>query len=177
MTRPPRVRPDAVLYLDFDGVLHHEDVRGGRGHPTKFGPDVGKGHRLFQHAGLLEELLAPYPVVRIVLSTSWVRVKGYSYCVDHLPPGLAARCCGATWHSAMRPLEHVWQDTPRGRQVLADVERRTPVSWLALDDDASGWTPFEERVVLTDPEHGIAHARVREQVVSALERHFRECGR
>jgi hypothetical protein len=62
-----------VLYLDLDGCLHPDAVYekpGSGGGPFIFGyPD----HRLFEHARLLEDVLAPYPRVRIVLSTSWVR--------------------------------------------------------------------------------------------------------
>ncbi len=60
-------RPD-ILYLDYDGVLHPEDVWR---HPKRgihFG-SAGAGHRLFEHAGLLDEVLRPYPQVRVVLYT------------------------------------------------------------------------------------------------------------
>lgn len=64
---PAPARHRAVLYLDYDGVLHHEDVR--------WRPRVGAymnatGFRLFEHANLLDVLLRPFPELRIVLSTS-----------------------------------------------------------------------------------------------------------
>jgi hypothetical protein len=70
--RAPARTGGRVLYLDFDGVLHPEDVWRRPG----WGPYVASppGHQLFEHADLLVELLAPYPDLRIVLSTSWVRV-------------------------------------------------------------------------------------------------------
>lgn len=72
MTISPRQRGGRLLYLDFDGVLHPEDVwrRPGWGVFVARPP----GHRVFKNAALLEEVLAPYPEIRIVLSTSWVRV-------------------------------------------------------------------------------------------------------
>jgi len=54
---PARGRDGLLLYLDFDGVLHHENVI--------FRPRKGAclvapaGHSLFQHAGLLAEILIP----------------------------------------------------------------------------------------------------------------------
>ncbi len=47
-----------VLYLDFDGVLHPEDVW----RRPKFGPYVATppGHTLFEDASLLVALLNPY---------------------------------------------------------------------------------------------------------------------
>ena len=141
-----------VLYLDFDGVLHHANVRW---HPKRgVYLDAPRAFRLFQHVELLEALLAPYGDVRIVLSTSWVRVLGYQRALKQLPPRLRQRVVGATYHSSMH--EAAFAMLPRGVQVLDDIERRQPRDWLALDDDASGWTPQDERrVLLTDPVHGL----------------------
>ena len=148
-----RGRGELVLYLDFDGVLHHEDVRR---HPRRgIYLNAPPEYRLFQHAPLLEALLQPHPDVRIVLSSSWVRALGYSRAVKRLPPGLQARVIGATYHSRMN--ERLFTLLPRGIQVLDDVERRAPKEWLALDDDASGWPKeHEHRVVLTDERLGLS---------------------
>ena len=148
-----RGREELVLYLDFDGVLHHEDVRW---HPRRgIYLNAPPEYRLFQHAPLLEALLQPHPNVRIVLSSSWVRALSYSRAVKRLPPGLQARVIGATYHSSMH--EMAFAMLPRGAQVLDDVDRRQPADWLALDDDASGW-PKEHghRVVLTDERLGLS---------------------
>lgn len=71
--KPPRVEGGLVLYFDFDGVLHHENVfwRPRRG--AYAGPP---GFTLSEHAALLDELLAPIPEVGIVLSTSGGRQYG-----------------------------------------------------------------------------------------------------
>ena len=95
------------------------------------------GHRPFQHADVLASLLRPYPTVKIVLSTNWVRRFGYIVAAAYLPDRLRARCDGATWHPEMD--QTLFERTPRGEQVLADVTRRTPSEWLALDDDTRGW--------------------------------------
>jgi hypothetical protein len=56
-----------ILYLDFDGVLHDD--------AAYCSPDRGMyldtpGRTLFEWMPILDELLAPYPELRVVLSTS-----------------------------------------------------------------------------------------------------------
>lgn len=127
-----------ILYLDYDGVLHHENCYW---HARRGAYLVApEGHTLFQHVGLLEELLAPYPDIQIVLSTSWVRRLGYSRTAKRLPSALRQRVIGATYHSLMNRDE--FEATSRGMQIWADVMRRKPRAWLALDDDWEGWPEF-----------------------------------
>ncbi|WP_429334486.1 HAD domain-containing protein [Paraburkholderia sp. 35.1] len=101
-------------------------------------------------------MLDPYPDVRIVLSTSWVIVYRSVLKVAHrLPAGLRARVVGATFHGEMDVSR--FREMPRGRQVCADIVRRRPVAWLALDDNGDGWLSWaREHLVLTDPVLGIA---------------------
>lgn len=161
-----------VLYLDFDGVLHPEDVYR---HPRRgifIGPK-GAGHTLFQHAGLLQELLQPYPDVGIVLSTSWVRVLSFSQARRRLPSALSERVVGATYHSSMDVV--VFAAMERGHQVLADVGRRRPGRWVALDDDGEGWPEsVRARLVLTDPLDGLAAPAVLQRAVEVFGREFGE---
>lgn len=135
-TRPPWGRDGLILYLDFDGVLHHENCLWS----PKLGPYLCAPVRytLFQHAELLAQLLAPYPEVSIVLSTTWIRRYGVAASAKRLPEGLQKRVIGGTFHSRhMR--EDEFQYLLRGQQVFHDVQRRRPRDWLALDDDGEGW--------------------------------------
>ena len=156
---------ELVLYLDYDGVLHHENVRR---HPRRgIYLDAPPEFTLFQHAALLEALLQPYPAVRIVLSTSWVRALGYSRAVKRLPAGLREKVIGATYHSNMHA--GAFALLPRGVQVLDDVERRAPRDWLALDDDGSGWPKeHQKRLVLTDERLGLSAPGLSELISSKL---------
>ena len=152
------IRGGAVLYLDFDGVLHHENCVW---HPRRGAYLVAPSEFiLFQHAELLAELLAPYPEVKIVLSTSWVLQYGYATTAKRLPVSLRQRCVGATFHSrAMGKSE--FRDVPRGIQVWEDVQRRQPVDWLALDDNPEGWSPgCLGHFVQTHQHHGISEPTV-----------------
>ncbi|MFC5431080.1 HAD domain-containing protein [Paraburkholderia denitrificans] len=108
LTGPPGELPNVpplrrvgghVLYLDFDGVLHPHNVYAKR----DSGPFlVGyPGHELFEHCALLEEVLEPYPELRIVLSTSWVRhYRSVSHVARRLTHGLKARVVGGTFTGA-----------------------------------------------------------------------------
>lgn len=156
--KSPAGRNGLVLYLDFDGVLHHENVR----ISTKCGPFLlaPARYRLFQHADLLAELLAPFPEVQIVLSTSWSVRYGVTGAAKRLPTELQSRVIGGTFHNRyMRKDE--FQYMARGEQVIADVQRRQPRDWLALDDAEDGWTgPHASHWVHTHMYEGISDPEI-----------------
>jgi HAD domain in Swiss Army Knife RNA repair proteins len=156
---------ELILFLDFDGVLQHENVLW---HPRRgaylFAP---ARYTLFQHVPLLEQVLEPYPEVKIVLSTSWVVRCGYSKTLKRLPVGLRERCIGATYHSQM--LGDSFKYLPRGEQVSNDAARRRPRGWLALDDDVIGWPDATKaNLVQTDPYEGISETAVLEELTAKL---------
>lgn len=135
-----------MLYLDYDGVLHHENVLW---HPRRVVYAGPPGFVLFEHAALLDELMAPYPQMSIVLSTSWVRTYGCYGAAQRLPEGLGRRVIGATFHNQMN--EQLLLMKPRGKQMIEDVARRRPIGWLALDDTDEGWPDHpSDRVIVTD---------------------------
>lgn len=144
-----------VLYLDFDGVLHHENVWW---HPKRGAYIFETHYQLFEHLELLEQLLAPYPAVQIVLSTSWVRRYGMTKSAKFLGP-LRERVIGTTFHSRMDV--ELFSEMPRGLQVWSDVVRRRPAKWLALDDVDDGW-PAEAQgnFLKTDDVLGISESSV-----------------
>lgn len=177
-TPPPRVRGGPVLYLDFDGVLHHEDVCVDRKLGLYFGKVAqshGKEHRhshqLFEHAPLLESLLDPYPDVRIVFSTSWVGWRGYEHARARLPASMAQRCIGATFRKRM--VRDQFFDTPRGMQIWLDVTRRNPATWLAIDDTDADWpASCREQLVCSDTQWGICEPGVLANLKEALAKAF-----
>jgi hypothetical protein len=162
---PTRGTGAPILYLDFDGVLHTHSCYV---HP-KHGPFVNPPHKLFEHAPVLERCLIPYPDIRIVLSTSWVNVKSFSYALKRLPPVLQARVIGATYHSSMEP--KTFESIPRGQQVLEDVKRRQPSWWIALDDDTKDWPEaFITNLVATDGDLGLGNLDTAEVLRNRLDR-------
>ena len=154
-----------VLYLDYDGVLHHENVLW---HPSigsyLSAPDE---YVLFQHSELLESLLAPYPQVAIVLSTSWSVRYGCAKAAKNLRPSLRMRVIGATYHAKMS--KQTFLSMPRGAQVWADVTRRRPRKWLALDDNDEGWPSHAgEHFLKTHKHEGISESTVLEDLKARL---------
>ena len=154
------------MYLDFDGVLHHENVWW----HARIGPylQAPEEYKLFQHLPLLESVLAPYPNVKIILSTSWARRYGCSKASKRLGPQLRQRVLDATFERRMN--EDAFMDLPRGQQVWNDVQKRQPEGWLALDDDADGWPPESEgHFIQTDKTDGISNPEVLHKLKAALE--------
>lgn len=146
-----------ILYLDFDGVLHDDAVY--------YSPDRGMylhtpRRVLFEWMPILDELLAPYPELMVVLSTSWVRAQGLAYATSRLSPSLRSRVVGATFDN--RHVQKAEFDLlPRGLQVWQDIERRAPVGWFAIDNDAAGWPQHcLDRLVLTEDTLGLSDIRV-----------------
>ena len=68
----PKGAGENVLYLDYDGVLHHESCYWHARKGPYLNVPEGENNVLFRHAPLLAEMLEPYPDLKIVLSTSWV---------------------------------------------------------------------------------------------------------
>jgi hypothetical protein len=65
---------------------------------------------------------------------------------------------------------YAFREMSRGSQVLADVGRRRPTVWLALDDVDEGWGTERENLVVTDLVRGIEEPAVLERLRTALMR-------
>jgi len=143
-----------ILFLDFDGVIHPDTV-----FLTPRGPLLRGSGELFMWASILDDELASYPDVKIVLSTSWVRKLGFSRAKKRLPKGLQDRIIGSTWHSSMSKVwaDQIWWDqASRHEQILRYVARAKITNWIALDDDSEGWASSDlGRLLKTDPSQGL----------------------
>jgi hypothetical protein len=166
--KPDPASPNlAVLYLDFDGVLHDDAVY--------WSPKIGihiltPDRTLFEWMPILESLLVPYPEVKIVLSTSWVRARSFNFAKRQLAPALQGRVIGATFHNREMS-KCVFDCMSRGAQVLADVQRRRPAAWLALDNDDQNWPAnCRENLIKTEDHLGLSapevQAAIRERLAS-----------
>lgn len=162
-----------ILFLDFDGVLHPDAAFLDKGRPV-----LRAEGKLFMWAPFLVEALAPHPHVKIVLSTSWVRVRSFSRARNALPDPLRKRVIGATWHTAMgqsdysgvRPASSWWDDATRYQQIVRYVERARFERWIAIDDDGEAWAESARgRLILTDPDKGISDPLALEQLQARLE--------
>lgn len=154
-----------ILYLDFDGVLHDEEVYF---HPRRGIYINTPGRTLFEWMPILEELLAPYPEVQIVLSTSWVRVRNYSYARKQLSRSLQARVIGATFHSRFMRKED-FARMPRGQQIADDAAWRQPELWFAIDDDYLDWPDdCKDKLIRTYGDKGISDIAVQASIRRVL---------
>lgn len=166
--KPPKGRGGCVLYLDFDGVLHHQNVLW---HPKRGAYlHAPAGYTLFQHAQLLAGLLKPFPDVQIVLSTSWALQYGVTGAAKRLPEALRARVVGGTFHSRHMRRQEFQFEKSRGLQVYEDVQRRRPRDWLALDDTNEGWPPEAVgHFIQTDENEGISAPHVLTEIKKKLQ--------
>jgi hypothetical protein len=167
-------RARAVLYLDFDGVLQSEHVYT---HPKRgiyLDQARAPGRTLFEWAPLLEAALLLAPDIKIVLSTTWARRPGFDKAMKRLPATVQKRVMGATYHSRIHGSDIVRKqsfiDASRGMQVWADVTRRKPQFWCALDDDTFGWPAWcRDNLIACNGEVGLSdpatYAALCEQLV------------
>lgn len=155
------------IYLDFDAVLHHDAVFI---HPTKGIYIREPGFTLFEWMPILDELLEAHLDVGIILSTSWVRVKSFSYARSRLSSALQKRVIGATFHKGQMSKE-LFAQLPRASQILGDVSRRglREEDWIAIDDDADGW-PFmyARNLIRTGLASGISDPAVQAEIKAWL---------
>ena len=153
-----------ILFLDYDGVLHPDAAYLVHGRP-----ELRAEGDLFMWAPILQDILAPYPDAQIVLSTSWVRVLGFSRARDFLPENLRRRVIGGTWHSAMgrhaegsHKIERNWFAlASRYDQIATYIQRASShiVDWIAIDDDGVGWDPnMLDHLILTERNLGLSDA-------------------
>jgi len=154
-----------VCYLDYDGCLHDDAVY--------WRPDCGiylatPSRTLFEWMPILEGLLEPYPQVKIVLSTSWVRMRDFTFAKRQLSPALQTKVIGATFHNReMRKDE--FDLLSRGQQIFADVERRRPQAWFAIDNDVGWWPPLVlNHLVRTEDRLGLSDISVQEAIQAVL---------
>lgn len=155
------------LFLDYDGPLHPDLVYRQNGKIVL----RADGLQLFAYASILVDILAPFPNVKIVLATSWVRVLGFDKAKSYLPPELQRKVVGSTYHSAM---DHEkpgrFEAISRFQQISQYVRRHDIQDWIAIDNDAEGW-PDEQRhrLVHVDDWLGLFEARAREELRTKLE--------
>lgn len=169
------VRPPTALYLDLDGVVQHQAVMWHHRRGIYMSPTEAPGRTLFEWLPFLVEALAPFPDVRLVLSSSWCIRPGYGNTLKRLPAELRTRFIGGTFHRRVHGPDYSaileFQAQPRWQQVLQDVERRKPRQWLAIDDDVEGWPAWAlDRLIQCDGETGLSSPSVRDELQEKLKR-------
>jgi hypothetical protein len=162
-----------VLFLDYDGVLHPDEVYLEQGRPVLYSDG-----ELFQWTPILEELLALHPKVKIVLSTSWVRILGFGRARSKLPRSLRHRVIGATWHSSMGTVDGMslgrttwWDRATRYEQIRRYATRAALSDWVAVDDQVEDWAEVDrDKLVETDGRFGLSRPAARDRLAELLAR-------
>jgi hypothetical protein len=152
-----------ILFLDFDGVLHPSAA-----YKTKGGLLLkATDHALFEHEDLLRSVMRVRPEVRIVLSTSWVVLHGFSDTREFLHEDIQKIVKGSTWHSSMN--RNQWDAMSRYEQIALYVARHNLKDWVAIDDDIVGWPDEQQHhLVATDGWSGLGEQRVVEDLLEKL---------
>lgn len=157
--------PLMVCYCDFDGVTHDDAVYSSRHGDIHIRTP---GRTLFEWLPILEELLAPYPDVKIVLSTSWVRFMGFEFAKSRLTASLQSRVIGATFDNRVTQ-KYDFDGMSRGQQICADVERRMPARWFAIDNEEKNWPAWcRDLLIKTNDRLGLSEPEVQGQVRKML---------
>lgn len=149
---------DVVLYLDLDGVVHHEKVLWHPGKGIYLSPYEAAGHALFEW---LPIALESYPAVALVLSSTWCIRPGYSTTLKRFPASLRSRFIGGTHHKRVHGVDPwnqaMFRGTPRGVQIQEDTQRRKPRHWIALDDDFEDWpVAYRHHLIACDGTTGLS---------------------
>lgn len=169
-----------TLFLDYDGVFHPDHV-----YNSKRGLELRAPGHLMMHAPVLHTILDevdPHGHIKIILSTSWVRIKGFDRTKKYLGDGLASRVTGATWHSGMVKRQNDYRNNlidpflqlSRFQQIAWYLKRHPTKQWLAIDDLHSGsenWPEdMRDHLVLTDPDRGLGCLDAQSELAAKLAR-------
>jgi hypothetical protein len=145
-----------VLFLDFDGVLHPENAA-----RMDWRIERIVGENLFCWLPLLEKLLAPYPELRILVTSDWRRHFSNESLKDLLGP------------LGSRFLDVVLTYSPsRYEEIATEADKRQLQRWLALDDHSSVQeaAAANERLIWCPPAEGLSSERVQRELTEKLDR-------
>jgi len=163
---PIQERTTPTLFLDFDGTLHvgHAvvDAHGQVSHEF--------GRQLFEYAPQLVGLLAPYPDVEIVLTTSWLDAMTDETVLAYLLPELSRRVIDTT--RGRRPrLSYMLNGSGRTDVITCYAFGKGLTQWLAIDDFVYGAYHFGrepgqlmQNFLLLDSSRGISDESAQQRI-------------
>jgi len=158
--------PDApTLFLNFGGVLNI-----GHGLVDHNGfITLDSGRPLFEYAAYLVDVLAPWPQVQIIVTTSWLRTLGAEKTIALLPDELRRRVVGTTLGTPPRFSEFK-DGTAKTMTVIRHAAKYGLTRWLVLDDEAWGVpSGYEQHFLHTDSDTALGASEVRKQLREWLE--------
>jgi len=143
-----------ILFLEFDGVLHPASATS---RVCPYGPLKAAVQRawLFRWAWILDEMLARYPDVGIVVHSHWKGMAAEPQLQSLLGP-LGRRLVGTT------PGAERWQ----GIVTMAEINRLR--NYRILDSRTAAFPPRLAELIACDPEAGLREFTVLRQLQSWL---------
>ena len=171
-----------VIYLGISGVLHPSESLFWLLRNCSVWES---GHKPYEGVVLLERALRVWPAVRIVLTSTQPRSKGFENVMRELGSGIAGRVIGCTFQDLTTLARHGPRDRPMSTEdywrcnkselVRRHVRWLRPASWLAIDDDTILWSDEERErhFIEVDGSLGLLYDKAaRRNLVRMLEHAF-----
>jgi hypothetical protein len=154
-----------TLYVSYGGVLNI-----GHGLLDENGDiTLDSGRPLFEFAPYLVDVLAPWPQVQIIVTTSWLQRLGAGKTFALLPDQLRRRIVGTTLGTPPR-LGEIRDGTAKTMTAIRHAAKHGLTTWLVVDDEAWDVPPgFEQHFLHTDPETALGSPKARKQLREWLE--------
>lgn len=179
--RPEQPAPLQVLYLGVSGVLHPSESLYLLLHGRASSAD---GHRPYEAVPLLERVLAGWPEVRIVLTSTQPWAKGLEPVLRELGPTLAPRVLGYTYEDLTTRLRFGRRQLPLSNEdywrcvksdlVRLHVEWLRPSAWIAVDDETILWSDLEraQHLVAVDGDKGLLDPTAQDRLLTVMTGNF-----
>jgi HAD domain in Swiss Army Knife RNA repair proteins len=128
------IDPNApTLYVGFSSVLHRgEGMMDTHGRVT-----LDSRRQPFERAHHLSDALAPYPILRLVLTTNWTRWFGDADTIGLLPSELRRRVVGTTREYPPR-FGELQNGSGRTWSIIRHAGAHRLGNWFAVGDDFRG---------------------------------------
>lgn len=175
--------PVQVLYLGISGVLHPSR--------TLYEATTGRlpeedGHREYEAAPVVEQLLKEWPNARVILTSNLPWRDGLSSVLFNLGPSLASKVLGFTYadltaKARLGPRSHPLGKADYWRLTKAEIIRlhaewMKPSAWVAVDDETLMWSEYERRqhFVQVDGCKGLLFPLAQDSLLTKLQGNFGE---
>jgi hypothetical protein len=160
------------LYLNFDGVLHPDQVLYVEGCVPSL---TAVGSKALEHANILVKILGERENINIVLNTWWTFYIGVAACMELLPNALASRVTASILEGASSYPTRPARLNEAARHILSCRERAS----IILDHaNAVYSSEFLPKLLLVHPLEGLgnrAAQRSLERRIKLLESIASQC--
>ncbi|MBC8642743.1 hypothetical protein IAG25_38755 [Caballeronia sp. EK] len=157
-----------ILYLNFDGVLHPDQVFYEEGCVPSL---TAVGYSALEHAYILARILGDRRGVNIVLNTWWTFYIGVDACTELLPSSLARRVSGSVLKCASSYSTRPVRLHEAERHIVACRDQ----AYVVIDHSNAVYRrDVLGKLLLTNPQEGLSnHAAQRSLArrIRMLERH------